>query len=203
MNNSLDNEAGIVPEYTFNIWEAIVIFGSALGLIGLALIGLGFKAFINATNQQKIEAVARSILDYKIPVNYEGVFGVNIGSAKVAYLSSKSYPNDLGLIIAKIPTDRPKSSRQLIQLLSFFSRDSQLSTMTQEHTETRFFCNDMVAVKVENGQITSGDDSPPLAMIKYTANTTIYNSEILVEISSKGQNAKNKADAVFNSLKCK
>lgn len=90
MTNSAD--ISNQPQYPVTIWETIAITVSALLLMAVGLAGLMYKFFSNAADPQRATLIAQSLLSYDIPGGAQGVFGANLGGAKVAIVSSSSFP---------------------------------------------------------------------------------------------------------------
>jgi hypothetical protein len=105
-----------VPAVT--VWEGIAIAAGSVLLVAMGSAGLVYKFFVNAASPQRATLIAKSLVDYNIP-DAEGVFGANLGGAKVAIVSSPSFPKDaatLGnvnsasakgveLFVARVPLD--------------------------------------------------------------------------------------------------
>lgn len=64
-----------------------IALGGLLVIVG-GIIGLGEKAIRNATDPARAEAIARSIMDYRIPGQVHGLFGINIGSVKMGVVTN-------------------------------------------------------------------------------------------------------------------
>jgi len=113
------SEAQVQPQYPVTIWEAIAIVIGAVLLVSMGLIGLMYKFFSNAADPQRASQIASSLMDYQLPENAQGVFGANLGGAKVAIVSSSSFLKDpatlteadltnlsgVELFIARVPLD--------------------------------------------------------------------------------------------------
>jgi hypothetical protein len=107
------------PEYPVTVWEGIGIVVGAIALVVIGVAGLVYKFFDNAANPKRASMIAQSLMDYTIPGEAEGVFGANLGGAKVAVVSSASFPKDpstltaadmaklsgVELFIARVPLD--------------------------------------------------------------------------------------------------
>lgn len=85
------------------VWEGMAIAAGSILLVALGSAGLIYKFFVNAANPQRATLIAKSLVDYNIP-GAEGVFGANLGGAKVAIVSSPSFPNDLTALTDVNPT---------------------------------------------------------------------------------------------------
>jgi hypothetical protein len=112
-----------VPAVT--VWEGIAIAAGSVLLVAMGAAGLVYKFFVNAANPQRATQIAQSLMDYNIP-DTEGVFGANLGGAKVAIVSSRSFPKDAAvldginpaaakgveLFVARLPLDVEKTASQ-------------------------------------------------------------------------------------------
>ncbi len=100
-------------QHTASWWEFLAISVGGALLVGAGLTGLGAKALDSATDPQRAEAIAKSILDYSIPGGSKGTFGAKIGGIRVALITSTSTPPDSELFIAQIPEDEEIDKNQL------------------------------------------------------------------------------------------
>ncbi len=90
-----------IPQYSVTIWETIAIGASAILLMLIGLAGLVYKFFSNAADPQRAMLIAQSLVDYQLPGGSQGVFGANLGGAKVAIVASSAFPKgDLALLSA-------------------------------------------------------------------------------------------------------
>ncbi len=105
-----------IPQYSVSVWEVILIAIGALILIGLGLFGLGVKVLNNAFNPLRAEKIAHSLIEYKIPGGSQGVFGINIGVAKLAWVRSTTNPPDVVLFVGKTPVNREANKTDLLDL---------------------------------------------------------------------------------------
>lgn len=107
------------PQFTVTIWETIAIAVAAVLLMAMGLAGLMYKFFSNAADPQRATLIAKSLMDYELTGKVNGVFGANLGGAKVAIVSSPTFPQDpsqltatdiekltgVELFIARVPLD--------------------------------------------------------------------------------------------------
>ena len=91
------------PQYPVSLWEGIGIAVGAVLLVAVGLAGLGIKALNNAFNPQRAEAIARSVITYQIPGGTEGLFGANLGGAKVAVVGSNAPPKGISEVAPPLP----------------------------------------------------------------------------------------------------
>ncbi len=200
----LNNET---TQYPVRVWEVILIVMGAIALIGAGLIGLAMEASTNALDPKRAEAIAKSLIDYKIPSGSQGVFGINIGSAKLAWVRSSTNPPDVLLFVGKTPiakeTDKNTFSQDFEDTASSSNNVDQQFTVTAYSTENKEFCSKIVPDKVEEGQQTYSNQPSPVPAIRYTASLAEGNSQRVVILIANGGNAREKATAIFNSLYCK
>jgi hypothetical protein len=107
------------PQFSVTIWETIAIAAGGVLLVAIGLAGLMYKFFSNAADPQRATIIAQSLADYQIPGKAQGVFGANLGGAKVAIISSSTFPQNpaamsesaianatgVELFIARVPLD--------------------------------------------------------------------------------------------------
>jgi hypothetical protein len=193
-----------ITQYPVRVWEMILIVMGAIALIGAAVVGLGIKVLNNAYSPIRAEAIAKSLIDYRIPGGSQGVFGINIGSAKLAWVQSNTNPPDVILFVGRAPvnkeTDQSQANRGFDQPPT--STAEEQFTVTNSRVENRYFCGSTVPVTIETGQQTLTDNSSTIPAIRYTVRTTENNFERIVVLVANGNNASEKADNVFNSLRC-
>jgi len=194
-----------IPQYSVSVWEVVLIAIGALILIGLGLFGLGIKVLNNAFNPLRAEKIAHSLIDYKIPGGSQGVFGINIGVAKLAWVRSTTNPPDVVLFVGKTPLNREANKTDLLDLSENPPSEdaNQDFIATASTTESKIFCGKPLPVTVEEGQQSFGDLLEPLPAIRYIANTEQDNVEQVVVVTANGKTAKMRADQVFKSLRCK
>lgn len=90
-----------IPQYSVTIWETIAIAASAMLLTLIGLAGLVYKFFSNAADPQRAILIAQSLVEYQLPGGAQGIFGANLGGAKVAIVASSAFPKgDLTLLSA-------------------------------------------------------------------------------------------------------
>lgn len=218
MNNQLSTTNNSQPNYRVSVWEGLAIAAGAIGLVIVALIGLGMKAIRNAVDPQRVEAIAKSMMDYQIPGGSYGVVGINVGGLKVARVQSSptnqgltqagqpsiNTPPPVDLLIAEAPVGTQSSEsnpEQSVPALSF-EPDSEFKATTS-HLENRPFCGMDVSVKIQEGILTSTTQQYSVSAIRYEARTVSNNSQHLVMLTTTGNKAEQNADVIFDSLRCK
>jgi hypothetical protein len=72
-----------------------------------------------------------------------------------------------------------------------------------ETIEDKQFCGSVVPVRMQAGELILRSELPGVPAIKYDAIANFENSKRQVTLTAIGQNAKQTAADVFNSLKCK
>jgi hypothetical protein len=197
-----------IPHYPVTVWEGILIVMGAIALVAAGMVGLGIKVLNNAFDPVRAEAIAKSLMDYKIPGGSQGVFGINIGSAKLAWVRSTTNPPDVILFTGKTPITKEGGQRSQEELRRDFAippteDTSQEFMITESSSENRLFCGQVVPVTVEKGDQFLGELSAPIPAVRYVISTTEGAAERLVILTATGKNADEKAEVVFNSLKCR
>jgi len=193
-----------IPRYPVRIWEVILIVMGTITLISAACFGLGIKVLNNAFNPARAEAIAKSLLDYKIPGGSQGIFGLNIGSVTVASVYSATTPPDVVLVIGELPVTR-ETDRESAQDFEVTPSDNAEGnfTVTASHRENKTFCAKTVPVLVEEGTQTFNNQPAPFPAIRYSVRTVVEDVELVVILTTSGDEAKEKIVTVFNSLRCK
>ncbi|HEY9725498.1 MAG TPA: hypothetical protein V6D50_03530 [Chroococcales cyanobacterium] len=200
-NSQVDSE---ISRYPVRVWEVILILIGAMALISAACFGLGIKVLNNAFNPARAEAIAKSLLDYKIPGGSQGIFGLNIGSVTVASVYSHTTPPDVVLVVGEIPLTR-ETDRESAQDFEVTPSDNAEGnfTVTASHTENKAFCGKTVPVLIEQGKQTFNNQPSPFPAIRYSVRTVVEDVELVVILTTSGDEAKEKVVTVFNSLRCK
>lgn len=198
----------LIPQYPVRIWEVILIALGAIGLVGVAGLGLGIKAINNAFDPQRAEIVAKSLMDYDIPQGSEGVFGIKIGGAKFAWVRSKTKPPDVTLFVGTTPITKETDESDKRALWEYFQNPpsdqvQEQFTAMATRSEYKTLCGQTVPVTIEAGQQGFSNQPTSMPAIRYTASVVMDETERLVILTTNGQNAEAKAAQVFNSLNCK
>jgi hypothetical protein len=214
MNEQHLNDNNEIPEYSVTPWEVILIIVGAIAVIGTGLLGLGIKALNNAFNPERAEAIARTLIDYKIPGESQGIFGLKLGGSEYAWVRSNQNIPEVILFIGKIAIDEERDrkeeesyKKQLIELIEKFASppatefDGNFITSSQR-TEEKKLCGKSVKVTVEKGEQTFKNTTSPLPAIRYITSRPDGDKEQIVILTTNGQNAEQKAQQVFNSLRC-
>jgi hypothetical protein len=204
--------------------EGVAIATGAVLLVVVALAGLAMKAVNNAFNTQRAEAIAKSIMDYKIPGGSRGVLGLNIGGSKLALVVSLSQLEDLKQVldandpagaeiqlwIARVPvereTDAEDSPEKADENLSLSSDPQAGFNVTETRAAEKEFCGRKVPVKIARGELAVTDQAPPVPALRYDTSVLVDvadRDEYQVTLIAIGRNLEQKAEAVFNSLQCK
>lgn len=229
MTETSDNQANS-STLSVTVWETIAIVAGAVLLVAIGLVGLMYKFFSNAADPQRAAVIANSLMEYQIPGGVQGVFGSNLGGAKVAIVSSATFPQDpaqltaadvaslsgVELFIARVPLDvetmatpiptpepSPPTDPFSSPDFSFSYRSGEDFQVASTRTEELKFCNDVVPVRIQTGELILSADLPPVAAIKYDAIAIFENSKRQVTLTAIGQDADQQAAQVFNSLRCK
>ncbi|NJP11003.1 MAG: hypothetical protein HC866_17245 [Leptolyngbyaceae cyanobacterium RU_5_1] len=222
------------PHYCVTIWEGMAIAAGAVFIVAIGLAGLGYRFLSNTADPQRAMLIARSLMDYRIPGGAQGVLGANLGGAKVAIVSSPSFPKDpaslspadvanvrgVELFIARVPLDvettsdpataHPYSEQSPDPYDIFASPDFSLShrsgedfKVTSEQIQERRFCNRMVPIRIQAGELLLSSQLPSVAAVKYDAIATLEDGKRQITLTAIGQDASKQAATVFNSLRCK
>ena len=210
-----------ITQYPVTVWEGIAIALGAIGLVIVALVGLGVKAVRNAVEPQRAEAIAKSLMDYQIPGGSYGVVGINIGGLKAAMVRSSSSglghirdskqgdysPPEVELLLTEAPANDQTEDDDSWEisndnLSSSYEPQSEFKAITSR-TEIKLFCGKNISVTIQEGTFTLTNSQFSVPAVRYDARAVFKNTQRSVELTTTGKNAKQKAVAVFNSLKCK
>lgn len=199
-----------IPEYPVRIWEVILILFGAIAITSITGLGLGLKLWSNANDPQRAEAIARSIVDYQIPGGSQGIFGINIGSAKVALVRSRNDPPDVVLFVGRTPITK-ESTNPKANGGEFGEPTVQASpetpdeefTIASSRVETKSFCGKPTPVTVETGEQRFKGPDLSVPAVRYSIESTENDIEQIIILTANGKDAPKKAEAVLRSFSCK
>jgi hypothetical protein len=191
-------------QYSASWWEFLAISASGALLVGAGLTGLGAKALNSAIDPQRSEAIAKSIIDYRIPGGSKGAFGAKIGGIKVALITNTTTPPDTELFVAQIPEDEEIDKHQLPETFGDTSPDRPKEQFTAIATriENKSFCGVSVPVTVQEGELSWQGAPSTMPAVRYSASTLFKNGERLVQLTTSGDLAHQRAVTIFDSLRC-
>jgi hypothetical protein len=193
----------LIPDYPVRIWELLLILLGAFGLVGTALFGVATKTLTNILTPARAEAIAQSLFDYEIPGGSKGVAGINFGAKNIAIITSKKNPPDVTLFVSKVPVvQTPEEDTVNLDdtLQEIFQGDF---IPTQSKTENKLLCGKTVPVSIQDGQQIFDEQTAPVPAIRYLVKITENGVERNISIITNGEKAPDKAEKVFNSLRCR
>lgn len=201
---------------SINIWKWVGLGCGGALLLAIAAIG-GFAYFVArnlgiSANPQKVEESARQLFDYNIPGGSTGLFKMNMMGIEFALIADTNAQPEvlvsMGSIPPEISEEDPQVGESLLEELkepleqSINNKTSQTFKFTEEKTEEKSLCEQTVSVTVREGTM-SDSDSEGVPAINYLAVVNYNNSERFVSLITTGTQAKETAQTVFDSLKCK
>lgn len=222
--NSPNSPDASNSSHSVSIWESIAIALGAVALVTIGLMGLGVKALNNAYDPERAEAIARSVITYTIPGGAKGLFGANVGGAKVAIVASNrlppgvtlppaaavaSPPPAIELLVARIPVSQETEeinpeeevANQFFSGFSFSYQTEGVFQVVETHTTYGVFCGVLVPMTVQQGRLILPDQSTTAAA-KYEMRVDRETSKYIAILTAVGEDAEEKANAVLQSLQC-
>lgn len=200
--NDTDLQPNQLDRVRFLDW--VMLIGGAIALVTTGILGLGIKAYNNALDPKRAEAVAKSIIDYRIPAGSQGKFGIKVAGIKLAIVHSKTSPPDVEIFVMQTPLNRDTRQQEELERLRTPIEPTptqfEVYSTTQQNLQ---FCNKPLNVTIYEGSYTLENQSSTLPAVQFSASTIINNERLIVEVQALGKNAKQKALAVFKSIKCK
>lgn len=192
-----------IPQYKVSIWETFAVMFGAIALTTVGLTGLAMKFLSYAASPQRAEAIAKNIMSYNLPDGAQGLIGMNIAGAKVALVASEGDEPDTQLLVARIPIDQASGRRQVEKIIDSIAlgADEQEFRVQSIRVEKKELCGELIPVTIREGQL-SFPDSTTKFTVTYRASVTLNDSRYVVNLLTNGNNAKQKAATVFDSLKC-
>ncbi|MBE9116597.1 hypothetical protein IQ249_11870 [Lusitaniella coriacea LEGE 07157] len=199
-----------------NVWKWVGLGCGGALLFAIAAIG-GFAYFVArnfgvSANPQEVEESAQQIFDYNIPGGSQGLFKMNPMGIEFALVAdTKAQPEVLlsvGSIPPEISKEEPNAGESFLEGFqepleqSINNKTSQGFEFTEEKIEEKSLCEQTVSVTVREGTM-SDSDSEGVPAINYLAVVQHNNSERFVSLITTGTQAKETAQTVFDSLKCK
>lgn len=222
-DSASDSSPGMSTEFLFqypvSVWETIGIAAGAALLTAIGLAGLGVKVLNNSFYPERAEAIARSIITYDIPGGSRGVFGTNLGGARVAVVAGKAFPQGMAtptseelpaieLLVAQVPVSQETEEIERQATSEFFSGFSfsyqSLEAFQVQSTETqhRQFCGGTAPVLVREGTLTLADQTTRVPAVKYEVNVDRQQNNFIAILVTVGQEAEKNAETVFQTLRC-
>lgn len=199
-----DEDLNPKPLDRVKLLDWVMIIGGAIALVTTGIIGLGIKAYNNALDPERAEAVAKSIIDYRIPSGSQGKFGIKFAGIKLAIVHSKTSPPDVEIFVMQTPLNRDTQNQENIERLRTPIEAAPTEfEISSSYNQSLKFCNQPLSVTIDEGHYTLEDQSSSIPAVQYSASTIINNERLVVEVQALGKNAKQKALAVFKSIKCK
>jgi hypothetical protein len=201
----LNTDLNEQTQYSVSIWEIMLITLGAIALLGAGLSGLGAKLLINMFEPSRAETIAKSLISYHIPGGSQGVAGINIGAEKFAIVKSNSDPPDIVLSISKAPIGQAKDGLD-VSLESEMSLQENINgkfAADASYQENKIFCDRNLSVNIQQGQQILANSPTPVPAMQYSVKTTKDNIEYAVNLLTLGKDAKQKAEQVFSSFKCR
>ncbi|NJO43432.1 MAG: hypothetical protein HC769_26460 [Cyanobacteria bacterium CRU_2_1] len=224
MTNSLPTPDSSAQPLSVSIWEGIAITAGAVMLVAIGLAGLAIKALNNAFDPRRAEAIASSIIEYEIPGGSMGMFGANVGGAKVAVIASSNPPDGIPktladgqipppaieLLVARIPVSQetgeiePQSSaaNEFFAGFSFSYQTEGAFQIMNTRVENKEFCGTVAPVTIQKGILTLPDQTTRLAAVKYDVQVIREADSYVAILSTVGDRAEADANQVFESLEC-
>lgn len=200
--NDKDLQPNQLDRVRFLDW--VMLIGGAIALVTTGILGLGIKAYNNALDPKRAEAVAKSIIDYRIPAGSQGKFGIKVAGIKLAIVHSKTSPPDVEIFVMQTPLNRDTRQQEELERLRTPIEPTptqfEVYLTTQQNLQ---FCNKPLNVTIYEGSYTLENQSSKLPAVQFSASTIMNNERLIVEVQALGKNAKQKALAVFKSIKCK
>lgn len=192
--------------YPVSIWEIAAVFLSAIALAATGTIGLGLKFTNNAFKPERAKLFADSIIDYKFPGGSQGVLGFKIAGAEIALVSDGKKKPDLQLFAARIINDSQMSEDDINQVLDgAFLGEEDNFVVNSSRLENNTLCKLPTVIAIKEGQLkqVASNSSVSKFAITYKGSVVVERQRYFVAILSSGQNAKQDAKNLFNSLQCK
>jgi hypothetical protein len=200
-----ENDLQLPQEYTIRLSEVLLIIAGAALVFGAALLDIGVHAVRNAFDDQKAEAIAKSLMSYKIPEGSTAQLGLNIGAVQMALITSKTTPPHVGLLMASLPVN-PETNRSQLRtdFMTLYKNwiEREIS-FNSSRVEDLPLCGATVPVTIQEGQLILETQVEPIPIIQYLANINFPDSERIIILFTNGPKAKENAASVFKSLECK
>lgn len=182
----------------------VMIIGGAIALVTTGIIGLGMKAYSNALDPKRAEAVAKSIIDYRIPGGSQGEYGIKFAGIKLAKVHSKTSPPDVEIFVMQTPLNRDTQNQEDIERLRtpLQPKPAEIEVLSS-YSQNMKFCGKPIDVTIEQGIYSLEDRYSTIPAVQFTVSTIANDERLIVEVQALGKNAKQKALTVLRSIKCK
>lgn len=188
-----------------NVWKWV-----GIGCAGLLVLGVGAIATLMFVVQRSLnmsfnggqaEETARKIVDYQIPGGSKGFMSMDMGMMQFAGVMSAADPSTI-LVVGRVNEQGMQGDPAMLEKAAQdgMQQSGTSFTVENQYIEARQFCGQTIDLTVLEGKQFSGTESE--AAITYQAFAIYEGQGIFVSLSTSGADAKAKADAIFNSLKC-
>lgn len=192
-----------------SFWKWLLIGCGGLLFVGiLVCVGLFFagKAILSdrfTTEPNKVETLARSLMEYDMEGGSKGVFSMDLGF-KLAMVTSGDHPPQSFLMLAEFPKSWVKGKKDLeseirIQLEKQAQQQKHGFRFDTIRKEEMTLCGQQVNVQICEGTINEkGDERPCLV---YLTTLPRPGSVLAVMAAGAGADREAKARALFESLR--
>ncbi|MBW4538085.1 MAG: hypothetical protein KME43_02950 [Myxacorys chilensis ATA2-1-KO14] len=190
-----------IPQYKVTIWESTAVLLGAIALLGVGTLGLTMKFIANGQRPQQADAIANNIIKYNIP-NAQSVLGLNFVGARVALITNSAEQPDIQLLAARMKGVQEGEKRRIERFLDTISLgDAGDFKVTRERIEPKEFCGETVLVTIGEGRAKQSASTSKIS-VTYRATVTLNADRYIISLLTTGQDAREKAERVFDSLQC-
>jgi hypothetical protein len=192
-----------VSDDRVNLWEWLGVTLGGLGLIGVALVGLGRQFWRNMQDPARAELIARQIIQYKIPGGSQGVISLHIGAEAFALVTSRQSPPKIMLLVTQSPLKQGEENESFadeLDLQGSVMGAWQTVTVTQQE---QVVCGQRRPVIVRTGDYWVQGQSTAQPAVEYVIQQVVHQTERKVQLVTTGPDAAAQAEQVLRSLRCR
>jgi len=185
------------------VLEIVAISLGAIGLVGAAVIGLGYKLVTNMYDAHRVEQIAQNKVNYSFPEGSQGRIGLSIGAESFAVITDRQDPPSLSLFIQDSPLEPTDRTAEFVREMGFTSAwIGDWEAMT-EKLEPFTYCNRQINLQVRQGDWVSAGSTLILPAIEYSLMTTVNQRDQTIRILATGANADRQAKQLLRTIQCK
>ena len=180
-------------------------FFLAAFLMFCAIVFWGVQTFKDRffTDPARVEALARGIMDYRMPGPSQGAMGMDIAIDKMAMVQCAKPP--VLLMLASFTYPEPPKEGEMEEKAEEFRRTnlrSEKIVVEKMTTETAVLCGQPINRIVKEGWVPQSDGQK-MPVTSLQASVKNKNGYLLAVIVARGEDRQANAASVFESLTCK
>jgi hypothetical protein len=190
-------------DYRVNLWEWLGVTLGGLGLIGVALLGLGRQFWRNMQDSARAELIAQQIVQYEIPGGSQGVISLRIGAEAFALVTSRQSPPQIMLLVTQSPLKQGEEQESFVDELDLQGAVMGAWQTVRVTQQEQVVCGQRRPVLVRTGDYWVQGQSTAQPAMEYVVQQVVNQTERKVQLVTTGPDAAAQAQQVLQSLRCR